>query len=167
MTPDSQWLEVGLADLPSRTADRIRAFRLLIGTAQSMRALLDRDLAPAGVTTQQAAMASFIESRAEPPRISDVAGAMNMSHQNVKQIAAALERKGFVEIVPDDEDRRARRLVLTAEHRRFWRRRNARDFANVARWTAPLSDDEVATLLGLLARVHAHVSASAAPPPRR
>lgn len=150
-----QWLELGLEALPAARARRIQAFRLLAVTGAAMRGRLDRALAPSGVTTQQAAMLQLIESLPEPPTLSHVAAAMHMTHQNVKQIAAALERKGFLRIVPDAADRRARRLTLTAKHRRVWKQRNPADFANVEQWTMALDDGEVATLVGLLGRVYA------------
>jgi len=160
MSPDRQWLDLGLDALPAARARRIRAFRLLVATSGAMRGRLDRALAPSGITAQQGAMLQLIESRPEPPTISQVAEAMNMTHQNVKQIAAALERKGFLTITPDPADRRARRLRLTAKHRRFWKQRNPADFANVERWTMALTDDEVVSLVALLARVYAHLRSS-------
>jgi len=157
-----QWLELGLEAVPAARSRRIQAFRLLVVTGSAMRGRLDRALAPAGITAQQAAMLQLIESMPEPPTLSQVAAAMRMTHQNVKQIAAALERKGFLAIVPDAADRRARRLTLTAKHRRFWKQRNPADFANVEQWTAALDDGEVATLVDLLGRLYAGLKSSAA-----
>jgi len=87
------------------------------------------------------------------PTISAVAQTLGMTHQNVKQIAAALERKGFLDIVVDTVDRRARRLQLTAHHHRFWKARNPSDFSSVEAWTSALTDAEVATVVRLLNRL--------------
>ena len=99
-------------------------------------------------------MLQWIEAQPEPPTISAVAAGLRTTHQNIKQIALALERKGFVEIVVDPSDRRARRMVLTKQHRRFWRKRNPEDFANVAAWTAALSDAEVTRMTEMLSRLY-------------
>jgi hypothetical protein len=80
--------------------------------------------------------------------------ALDMSHQNVKQIALALERKGFLEIAVDAHDRRGRRLHLTEHHHRFWRQRNPMDFVECS-LTAGLSDKEVATTVKLLKQLTA------------
>lgn len=48
-----------------------------------------------------------------PPTIRELAEIMGSSHQNVKQILLKLERKGFVAISPDPEDRRKQRVTLT------------------------------------------------------
>jgi DNA-binding MarR family transcriptional regulator len=157
MSQDRQWLEVGLAGLAPDRAARVRLFRLLLVGAAALRGRLDRELAPSGLTSQQGALLQWIEAQAEPPTISAVAAGLRMTHQNVKQIALALERKGFVEIVVDPSDRRARRLVLTKQHRHFWRKRNPEDFAHVAAWTAALSDAEVARMTEMLSRLYRHL----------
>jgi DNA-binding MarR family transcriptional regulator len=90
---------------------------------------------------------------------------MRMTHQNVKQIALALQRKGFLEIETDAGDRRVRRLRLTEHHHRFWRQRNPTDFASVEAWTAGLSDAQAAQAVRLLARLRAHLHALQAPGP--
>ncbi|MBE5875277.1 MAG: MarR family transcriptional regulator [Lachnospiraceae bacterium] len=49
----------------------------------------------------------------ESPTIKELAGIMGSSHQNVKQILLKLEKKGFVDILTDEKDRRKQRVVLT------------------------------------------------------
>ncbi len=49
----------------------------------------------------------------ENPTIKELAGIMGSSHQNVKQILLKLEKKGFVNISIDEEDRRKQRVELT------------------------------------------------------
>jgi DNA-binding MarR family transcriptional regulator len=162
MNPNRQWLDLGLDSLPTLRADRVRLFRLLLATAARMRAALDRELASSGITTQQAALLQCVQAQPEAPTMGAVALAMAMTHQNVKQIALALQRKGFLDITVDPADRRARRLVLTAHHHRFWPRRNPQDFSLVEGLTIELGDAEVHTLVGLLTRLN---SPPADPPP--
>lgn len=158
MSKNSQWLELGLRGQPPRLAARIRVFRLLLAKAAVLRARLDRELAPSGITTQQGAMLQWIEAQPAAPTISAVAAGLRMTHQNVKQIASALERKGFLQIEVDASDRRARRLVLTARHRAFWDQRNPQDFSRLAVWTADLSDGEVKSLTELLQRLPSDIA---------
>jgi len=153
MSTNRQWLDLGLDALPTARADRVRLFRLVLATAARLRAALDRALASSGITTQQAALLQCVQAQPEAPSMSVVALAMSMTHQNVKQIALALQRKGFIDIVVDEADRRTRRLVLTAHHHRFWARRNPQDFSAVEGLTAGLGDAEVRTLVRLLARL--------------
>ena len=55
----------------------------------------------------------------EAPTVKELADLMGSSHQNVKQILLKLERKGFVQIVADEADRRKQRVVLTEKTRAF------------------------------------------------
>jgi DNA-binding MarR family transcriptional regulator len=157
MSFDRQWLDLGLSGMDPARAARVRLFRLLVVDANALKGMLERELAPHGITVQQSAMLQWIEARPQPPTITEVAAGMGTTHQNVKQIALALERKGFLEVTVDEQDRRARRLVLTAHHRRFWKRRNPDDFASVEAWTSALSDAEVATANALLGRLYRHL----------
>jgi DNA-binding MarR family transcriptional regulator len=154
MTTNRQWLDLGLDVLPSPRADRVRLFRLVLATSARMRAALDRELASSGITTQQGALLQCVQAQPEAPTIGAVALAMSMTHQNVKQIVLALQRKGFLDIVVDEADRRARRLVLTKHHHRFWAQRNPQDFSAVEGLTADLGDAEVQILVGLLTRLN-------------
>ena len=49
----------------------------------------------------------------EKPTIKELAEIMGSSHQNVKQILLKLEKKGFVIISVDKEDRRKQRVTIT------------------------------------------------------
>ena len=51
----------------------------------------------------------------EKPTINELAEIMGSSHQNVKQILLKLEHKGFVELSPDEKDKRKQRIILMYE----------------------------------------------------
>jgi DNA-binding MarR family transcriptional regulator len=157
MSTDTQWLDQSLDGLAPSEADRIRAFRLLVLQGARLRGALDRVLAPSGVTAQQGVLLSWIEAQPAPPTLGAAAAGLGMTHQNLKQIVVALQRKGLLELAVDAQDRRARRLVLTPQHHRFWRDRNPGDFAAVQGWMAAWTDDEVQQVLALLRRLHAHL----------
>jgi len=162
MSNDDHWLDLGLDTLPAGRAQRIRLLRMVLATATVLRGRLDRALAPAGITSQQAAMLQLIEAQAEAPTISFVAQALGMTHQNVKQIVLSLQNKGFLVIAVDAADRRARRLRLTPHHHSFWQQRNPSDFVSVEDWTGGLSDTEVAAAVRLLVKLKAHAKAGSA-----
>lgn len=48
-----------------------------------------------------------------PPTIKELSDIMGTSHQNIKQILLKLEKKGFVTITLDREDKRKQRIILT------------------------------------------------------
>jgi DNA-binding MarR family transcriptional regulator len=131
--------------------DAVQAFRLVLALAQELRTLMDQRLAPSGLTTQQAALLTVIEMLGRPA-MTEAARALAMTHQNVKQLATALERKGFLKMVPDDRDARSKRMVTTAKHAAFWTQRNPQDHGFVAQWLSQLDAAETATLVRLLAK---------------
>lgn len=55
----------------------------------------------------------------EPPTLKELAEIMGCSHQNAKQILLKLQKKGFVELKTDEQDRRKQRILLTDPCRRF------------------------------------------------
>jgi len=160
MDDRSQVLRLGLQGISADEADRVLLFRLVLSISAELRRRLDRRLAEDGLTTQQAMLLHVVEAQASPPRLTQLASQLAMSHQNVKQIASALERKGFLEIHSDPDDSRVRRLQVTAHHRRFWRRRNPADRASVAEWTSALSASDLAAVLRNLDRLHADLMAT-------
>ena len=137
----------------------VQAFRLTIALALHLRTLMDRQLAASGVTTQQAALLTVVDMLGRPG-LTEAAHALAMSHQNVKQLATALARKGLLEILPDETDARSKRLVTTRRHKTFWARRNADDHAQVAAWFDGMKRQEIEELVRLLAKAMRSVQAA-------
>lgn len=144
-------------ELGEDAAVRLRTFRLIILLANELRHLMDRRLANDGVTTQQAALLTVVKAVGSPS-FSEAAVVLATSHQNVKQIAAALERKGFLRIVPDSADGRVRRMTTTRKNERYWTSRNPQDHAYVIELFDGLSSREVKELFRLLATVREAVA---------
>lgn len=112
-----------------------------------------------GITSQQAMLLTIVDTLGEPS-LTQAATAFATSHQNVKQIASALVRKGFLEMRPDPDDARVSRLATTAKSKRYWAARNTDDFERVAGWFSALSKKEIAQLQGLLLTLHDSVLAA-------
>lgn len=86
-----------------------------------LQVLGDRYLADYGLTTRQwlltLAVAQFGDNT---PTLNEVAKFMNSSHQNIRQMAAKLEEKGFIFTEKDQRDLRLIRLKLTEKTYVFW-----------------------------------------------
>lgn len=154
MSPhQTQALELGLDHLPPGRREKVLLFRLVIGLAGRLRGRLDQRLAADGVTTQQATLLTLARAAPTPPTQGELARALGVSHQNVRQLATALERKGLLRVVTDEADRRVRRLVPTAAVSRVFARRDDDDFAAIEGWLSALSRAETTTALRLLRRL--------------
>jgi DNA-binding MarR family transcriptional regulator len=140
-------------------ATRIRTFRLIMLLAQELRTLMDQQLRPDRLTTQQAALITVVDAIGKPS-LSQAAAALATTHQNVKQIADALARKGFLKIARDEQDGRVRRLATTRKSNTTWRRRSAADQELVLDWFSALNQNEAQTLFTLLLRLESGVRAA-------
>lgn len=138
-------------DKAGKAADAVRCFRLIAFVGQRLRYLMDERLRADGLTSQQAVLLTIVGTGS--PTLGDAAKAMSTTHQNVKQIATALERKGMLTIVPDPADTRVRRLTSTEAARAYWLHRDEDDMAALGAWFSALSPSEQSDLANLLARL--------------
>jgi DNA-binding MarR family transcriptional regulator len=140
------------AGTAAAAGDAVISFRLIVYAGQRLRTLLDQRLRVDGLTTQQGVLLSLVRARGRPT-LGEITREMGTSHQNAKQIAAALERKGMLSISTDANDRRVRRLEATAAGKAGWTDRNQDDFAAIGAWFAgltPRDQGQLAMLLGKL-----------------
>lgn len=129
---------------------------MLFMVEQRWRYFIDKDLEPDGITTNQWLMAIIIASAfRSPPSIRYVAEAMSTTHQNVKQIAAGMERRGLLTMERDPDNRRIIRLKVTDRCMALFQRRNEKDAQTVASMFDNLTDDEMKALFGIIAKMEA------------
>src|SRR5688572_18629961 len=76
---------------------KVLVFRMALRLAQRLRYLMDQRLQPAGLTAQQATLLFIVQSR-DSPSFSESAAALGVTHQNIRQLATSLERKGFLRV---------------------------------------------------------------------
>ena len=140
-------------------AVRVRTFRLIVLLSQELRTLMDQLLRGDGLTTQQAALITIVDMLGTPS-LSQAAAALGSTHQNVRQLADALGRKGFLHVSTDDRDARVRRLRTTDKSRSYWAGRSAADQERVLTWFADLTPDEARKLFELLTKVERRARAA-------
>lgn len=136
---------------PDRTA-RLRLVRVVLVLASHLRTAIDRQFAPDGLTSQQAAVITVVRA-AGSPSFREVARALSTTPQNVRQLVAVLVRKGFLRVRDDRHDRRMKRLVATARCARYWAARDDRDHAELLKLLDDLTLKEVERTVERLGRV--------------
>lgn len=97
----------------------VRDTCLCLHAQRAARALarhFDDVLRPVGITSGQFSLLMSL-NRPEPPSIGSVAQLLAMDRTTLTANLKPLERRGLIKIAVDKEDRRSRRLVLTAEGR--------------------------------------------------
>ncbi|HUO75229.1 MAG TPA: MarR family winged helix-turn-helix transcriptional regulator [Solirubrobacteraceae bacterium] len=145
-------------------ATRIRLFRIILLLAQELRTLMDQLLREDRLTTQQAALITIVDTL-DQPSMKQAAAGLGTTHQNIKQLASSLARKGFIRFLEDPTDARVRRLATTAKSHSTWQRRSADDQERVLEWFSELSTAEAQTLFELLLKLQTGLHATL-PSPR-
>lgn len=64
------------------------------------------------LTAAQGHIMGFLAHRKQPPCSRDIEEAFRLSHPTVSGLLARLEKKGFIEFRPDEQDRRCKRIYV-------------------------------------------------------
>lgn len=105
--------------IPYDTTIMVRDTCLCLHVQRAARTLarrFDEALRPIGMTSGQFSLLMSL-NRPEPPTISDVAELLAMDRTTLTAALKPLKRRKLVIIAVDKEDRRSRRLALTADGR--------------------------------------------------
>jgi DNA-binding MarR family transcriptional regulator len=100
------------------TSQRVRDRCLCLHVSQATRALgrrFDQAFRPVGLTSGQFSLLNAINGPSSPPTIGEVAATLAMDRTTLTANLKPLVRRGLLEIIPDPDDRRGRRIRLTAE----------------------------------------------------
>ncbi|MFN4025086.1 MAG: MarR family winged helix-turn-helix transcriptional regulator [Hyphomonas sp.] len=109
------------ADLPLNVTSEVYNRCLCFGVHRAARALarrFDEAFAPLGISHGQYSLMMSL-NRPAPPRLGEAAAFLAMDRTTLTANLKPLERMGYVKIVPDKDDKRSRRLILTAAGRRI------------------------------------------------
>jgi len=111
-------------DLPRAITLHVRDTCLCLHAQRAARALarrFDEALRPLGLTSGQFSLLMSL-NRPEPPSIGRVASGLVMDRSTLTANLKPLQRRGLVKVAVDEEDRRNRRLTLTAAGRALLRK---------------------------------------------
>src|SRR5690606_32559479 len=107
-------------ELPFEITLQVRDTCLCLHVQRAARAVArryDEVLRPLGLTNGQFSLLMSL-NRPEPPTMGQVSAVLAMDRTTLTANLKPLERRGLVEVTVDSNDRRSRRMSLTAEGRR-------------------------------------------------
>ncbi len=81
------------------------------------------------ITIKQWLFIVGVSQFSEPPTLSEVANFIGYSRQNAKRIAAALDERGYITVVKDENDARALRISLTQKCSDYFTQRSQIELA--------------------------------------
>jgi DNA-binding MarR family transcriptional regulator len=105
------------ARLPIETTLEVYSRCLCFGVHRAARALarrFDAAFAPLGISHGQYSLMMALNQK-QPPRIGQLARLLAVDRTTLTANLKPLARRGLVEILPDPDDRRSRRIRLTPE----------------------------------------------------
>lgn len=87
------------------------------------------------------------------PTIKELAEIVGSSHQNVKQLLLKLENKGFIEIYPDEADRRRQRVRMTEHCREFCAENDDRSVRIMEKMFAGITEEQMKATIDTLTMI--------------
>ena len=93
----------------------------------------------------------------DAPTVKELAQIMGSSHQNVKQILIKLEKKGFVSVEEDAEDRRKQRIRLTQYAAQFCAQNDDRSMQLLQRMFQGVSEEQLQITIQTLLQLESNL----------
>ncbi len=130
----------------TKEQDQKELFGMIFLLAHRWQYIGDQELKGSGVTTKQWFLLVTLHALfSNPPNLNELSLAMGSSRQNVKQLALNLEKRGFLEIYQDGDDKRVQRFKLSAKNQKFWDERAEKDERFLSSLFGDLPSPEIAT----------------------
>lgn len=116
--------------------------------------VINKELVEDKITTKQWLMMIVISNAFNhAPSMQEVADALSITHQNVKQLAVRLEDRGFLKIERDQNNRRILRLKVTEECHQYWEKRTPEDIKSINALFEGLDDIEIKNLFEIMGKL--------------
>ena len=96
----------------------------------------------------------------ESPTINELSEIMASSHQNVKQILLKLEKKGFIEMIVDEKDRRKQRIVTTKKCEDFCKRNDRESEIQINKMFEGISEKQLITTIQTISQMERNLKKS-------
>jgi DNA-binding MarR family transcriptional regulator len=119
-------------------------------SALKLEQLMNRDLNKDGLTVKQFHLLWTVGNFDHAPSIKEAARELATSHQNVKQMALQLEKKGFLRLEKDSKDKRIYRLRTTQANDNYWKIKASEHDRSVREIFSGLSDEELTNVCNSL-----------------
>lgn len=91
------------------------------------------------------------------PTLSELADAVGCSYQNIKRMAANLEKNNYVSIVEDDQDKRKRHIKMTDKFPKMGEENRKMTLTFMEGLYSGISDEELDSMVSILKRMENNI----------
>ena len=116
------------------------------------------------LTAAQGHIMGFLSHQTQPPCARDIAEEFQLSHPTVSGLLRRLEKKRFIAIHPDEQDKRSRRIHILPKGRECVERIVETIHTNEQRMVQGFSEAEKELFLEFLDRAIVNMGGSSCPP---
>lgn len=109
------------------------------------------------LTAAQGHIMGYLTHRADPPCPRDIEEAFHLSHPTVSGLLSRLEKKGFLELRPDEKDRRCKRIYILPKGRQCHETMHQTILSNENRLVQDFTEEEKSLFSDLLNRAIANM----------
>jgi len=115
---------------------------------------INKEFQKDNITTKQWLMLIVLGNAFEhAPSMQEVADAMSITHQNVKQLAVRLEAEGFIKIERDEKNKRILRLKVTEKSEEYWNEKAKDHTKSIKSYFKDLDDNEIVSLFHIMGKL--------------
>lgn len=130
---------------------RLIAYVNIFICANRLQALMDKGMED--ITAKQWLALTVMEAFPEPPTLKELSEISGVKHQSMRQIIDRLAERGLLEVVPDERDKRAIRLVKTKSADKLRERDSRRNYSFVFELFSCLEEEEAAAFCSALEKL--------------
>ena len=121
---------------------------------------MNNALASMDLTAAQGHIMGYLAQRSQPPCSRDIEEAFHLSHPTVSGLLSRLEKKGFIALRPDEEDRRCKRIYVLPKGEELHETMHRTIAENEARMVENFTPEERAQFVSLLLRAISNMGAT-------
>ncbi|MDD5864496.1 MAG: MarR family transcriptional regulator [Firmicutes bacterium] len=121
---------------------------------------MNNALASMDLTAAQGHIMGYLAQRSQPPCSRDIEEAFHLSHPTVSGLLSRLEKKGFIVLRPDEEDRRCKRIYVLPKGEELHETMHRTIAENEARMVENFTPEERAQFVSLLLRAISNMGAT-------
>lgn len=130
-------------------------FAYIFLLAQRLEYISNKLLEQDALTTKQFLLLAITEKAFDhEPSLKEVADALGTTHQNVRQMTNQLEKKGFIEVFKDPNDKRVNRLRTTPANKDYWNSRAEKQSREIVEMFKDFSDEEIVSMHDMVLRLY-------------